>query len=331
MKAFIPTLFVTMVLTGCVETFVMDPHEKDLPVVVNCVLNAGKGGTQTLYLQYVKGKSMDTYIPITDAKVYIKSSRSNRITEFLYIEGNEYETSDPFLSIGQGETYTLWVEIPGRETIMASTAVPLAVSPDLHSYSEDKDTVTFNAPFDDLYYRADLESTVKSSPVWVFANKWKHVYGESEDNRFPYLVTDHPYADQFNITSLKFSDLVIEGGPESGDTHLRYTWPTLYIMRQKMPNLPVYDGFIRIDHLDGTPFHLIAGPLKYKESYQDHFDLFFVSEEYDKYLRSVYTRTYRMGHDLTSVYSTGDTYSNIEGGVGFFGSVVCVSIPLISN
>ena len=32
-------LSLTMVLTGCVETIVMDPDEKDLPVAVNCILS----------------------------------------------------------------------------------------------------------------------------------------------------------------------------------------------------------------------------------------------------------------------------------------------------
>ena len=56
-----------MVSAGCVETIVMDPGEEDLPVMVNCVLEAGFG-KQTLYLQYVKGKSRSEYIPIENAR-----------------------------------------------------------------------------------------------------------------------------------------------------------------------------------------------------------------------------------------------------------------------
>lgn len=320
-----------IVSASCVETIIMDPHEMNLPVVVNCILDAGRGGVQTLYLQYAKGKSLDGYIPIIDAKVYMKSSNLNRIIEFFHIEGNEYRTSDPFLYLRQGETYSLFVEIPNGDTITAETTVPLAFFPQFQSYSKDRDSVTYNAPYDDLFYQVGYNNEVYSGPVWIVANKWKHVDDESEVNRYPYLITDNPYADYFNITNMKFSDLVIEGAPEKDETHLRFSWPTLYKMRQSMPNLPIFDGFIRIDHLDNNPFHLIAGPLKYKESYQDHFDLFFVSEEYDKYLRGVYIRARNLNHDLTSSYSTENTYSNIKGGVGIFGSVVCESIPLISN
>ena len=53
-----------MVLTGCVETIVLDPGEKGLPVMVNCLLTPDSN-VQTLYLQYVKGKSANEYIPIT--------------------------------------------------------------------------------------------------------------------------------------------------------------------------------------------------------------------------------------------------------------------------
>jgi hypothetical protein len=46
----------------------------------------------------------------------------------------------------------------------------------------------------------------------------------------------------------------------------------------------------------------------------------FVSDEYDEYLRSVYIKNSKTKHDFTSIYSTESVYSNIEGGVGIFGS-----------
>ena len=72
---FIWVLSFMMVLTGCVETIVMDPGEKDLPVMVNCLLTPDSD-VQTLYLQFVKGKAAKEYVPITDAKVYVSSSFS---------------------------------------------------------------------------------------------------------------------------------------------------------------------------------------------------------------------------------------------------------------
>ena len=65
-------IFLMIALTGCVETIVMGHGEKDLPVMVNCLLTPDSD-VQTLYLQYVKGKSANDYIPIKEAKVYVKS------------------------------------------------------------------------------------------------------------------------------------------------------------------------------------------------------------------------------------------------------------------
>ena len=74
-----------MVPAGCVETIVMDPGEENLPVMVNCVLEAGFG-KQTLYLQYVKGKSRSEYIPIENATVRMEASEGLiRQIEFKYL------------------------------------------------------------------------------------------------------------------------------------------------------------------------------------------------------------------------------------------------------
>ena len=36
----------------------------------------------------------------------------------------------------------------------------------------------------------------------------------------------------------------------------------------------------------------------------DHYDVYSVCDDYDQYLRDVYTRRGKIGHDLTSLYST---------------------------
>ena len=334
-----------MVLTGCVESIVMDPGEDDLPVMVNCVLEAGRG-KQTLYLRYVKGKSMSEYIPVENATVRMEASEGLiREIEFKYVGDSKYEAgpevhiSQNFpvtLQIGQKVTYTLSVEIPGRETIRAKTTVPANASPSYYSdYFENAVDFYFTCgmPIDrESQDKAD-EPAIYTSPVWIFASKWKHAANESAKNRYPYLVTDHPFADDFNSTGLEFSDLVIEGDPDPDDISAPFknTWPAFKGMRQRMPDLPLHDGFIRIDHLDNKPFHLLAGPLRYMESYQDHFDFFFVSEEYDKYLRSVYILNTQLDNNFTSVFSTDNAYSNIEGGVGIFGAVFRDSRMFLEN
>ena len=127
-----------MVLTGCVETIVLDPGEKGLPVMVNCLLTPDSN-VQTLYLQYVKGKSANEYIPITDATVYVTAVFVSRLDtlHFHYIDENRWESEDnPLKRITGGKHYKLTIEIPGRDVIQAETTSPVAYRPypytDLH-------------------------------------------------------------------------------------------------------------------------------------------------------------------------------------------------------
>ena len=314
---------------SCVETIVMDPGEKDLPVMVNCLLSPDSE-VQTLYLQYVKGKSANDYIPITEAKVYVKSSFFT--ANFHYVDGNRWESDEKYpIPIEGGTHYRLTVEIPGREPIQAETTCPvayqLAYRTDLHEVHSMDDH--------SMYYQIEQfptdKSHIKTSPVWVFA-KGIHKTLESCDEYYPYIVTDHPYADDFNINGRKFSDLSFTG---DFDGHcMTVTWPAFFNMRRMMPELPLHDQFVRIEHLDTNRFHMLAGPIEYPkvgESYQDHFVFSYVSDEYDEYLRSVYVKNRKLDHDFTRIYSTEGVYSNIEGGVGIFGSEINYRIGLFRN
>ena len=116
-------LSMAVVLTGCVETIVMDPGEKDLPVVVNCLLNPNDT-THTLYLSYMKGKSAEEYLPVSDAEVFMECSNIGKWRmEFHYVEGNRWESIGANFVQAYG-IYNLFVVIPGRDTIRASTTIP---------------------------------------------------------------------------------------------------------------------------------------------------------------------------------------------------------------
>ena len=146
------TLLMTVVsLTGCVETIVMDPHEEDLPVVVNCILTNSRmmdkiseyvdthdyeaewgtatyeGWTQYMTIKYVKGKSAPDFIPVTDARVYITYPLTYPPIQnlfdtlfFTHTGNGQWESVRPKF-IKAGEEYSLSIEIPGRETIRAKT------------------------------------------------------------------------------------------------------------------------------------------------------------------------------------------------------------------
>lgn len=319
------------ILTGCVETIVMDPGEEDLPVMVNCLLTPDSD-VQMLYLQYVKGKSAMDYIPIIDAKVYVTAVfiLQPDTLYFHHVDGNRWESEDdPMKRIKGGRHYNLTVEIPGRDIIQAETTSPIAYRP--YPYSD-----LAEAPsMDDhtIYYQIRLSSEkplTRTSPVWVFA-KGKHKTYELCDEYYPYIVTDHPYADDFNINGKKFSDLSLTG---DFDGHcMAISWPAFHNMRRMMPELPLHDEFVRIEHLDTNRFHILAGPIEYPmegEPHQDHLVFSFVSDEYDEYLRNVYIKNRKTEHDITSIYSTESVFSNIEGGVGIFGSETTYRIGFLS-
>ena len=302
-------LTMTMALTGCVETIVMDSNE-DLPVMVNCILESGEMGPQTLWLQYVKGKSASEYTPITDAEVYLQFAIGGtpQKIDFMHVEGSKWET-DSLTLILSGMTYSLTVKVPGRDVITSHTTIPRIYSP----------SSSLNTKDGTIEWWLSDYSGEPSVPVWLFVGKGKHRADEAAGSRYPLLVTDNPYADDFNVNGQKFSDLEIEGNSDGEFLHL--TWPAFKNMRKMYPDLPLHDGFIRIDHMDGNKFHLLAGPLKYRDSYQDHIDFYFVTNELDRYLRDVYVKDKSLDHDLTEIYSMENAWSNIDGGAGIISGV----------
>ena len=319
-------------LAGCVETIVMDPHENDLPVMVNCLLTPDSN-VQTLYLQYVKGKSANEYIPITDAKVYVTAVFVSRLDtlHFHYVDENRWESEDdPSKRISGGKHYKLTVEIPGQSAIQAETTSPIAYRPALHTDLHEVHSMDYHSVYYQIEQYPTDKSHIETSPVWVFA-KGKLKTMEQCDEYYPFIVTDHPYADDFNINGLKFSDLSFTG---DFDGHcMAISWPAFHNMRRMMPELPLHDEFVRIEHLDTSRLHILAGPLEYPKNkpHQDHFVFTFVSDEYDEYLRSVYVKNRKMDHDITSIYSTESVYSNIEGGVGIFGSEATYRVWFLFN
>ena len=260
-----------------------------------------------------------------------RESGYNKTAEFHYVGDSRWELEDPFFKVVPGHTYNLAVEMPNRKTITAVTTAPYYTYLDVKGIHYQTGTTMPDPPFDDIFFNSTLNKDELTGPVWIFANKGSHASNESIENRYLNLVTDHPYADNFNINGQYCSDLIIDGGPINDDKHLRHTWPAFKNMRKTMPDLPLYERFIRISHIDDNPFHLLAGPLRYMESYGDHFDFYFVSEEYDRYLRSVYIKNHRLDYDYASIFSSENIYSNIEGGVGIFGCFVLTSTVFLTN
>lgn len=91
----------TLILFGCVEPIVLDPGEKDLPVMVYCVLknniifDRAEKTVQTLNLMYVKGKGQADYMPVVEATVYLEEDEKK--IPFVYKGGDLWETEAMFI------------------------------------------------------------------------------------------------------------------------------------------------------------------------------------------------------------------------------------------
>lgn len=331
-------LFLSILLcSSCVETIILDPEEEH-PVIVQCVLKAYNHlEPQILNLYYSKGKSDISYTALDNANVYLTHGRDT-VGYFTHMEDSRWEMS-AFIDVST--TYQLHVEIPGRDTILASTTVPhMFYAIGGLSKMEIWDSTGIEGPSHYPHY------------LWIVARNTKHSRGEGNDGNFSYIATNNPYADNFNVSGLTVGDLDLSGTPSEW---YRDFWNVLKYRQKAEPDIPLHKEFVRIalpaDYSNGLTeeerieqhydyryddcFSIICGPLEcpqkegFLDRYEMHYDVYSLSEEYDKFLRDVYTRDTRLDSDLTAVYSTENVYSNIEGGYGIFGSMVERQILII--
>lgn len=397
-------LIIAFVMGSCVETIVMDPREKDMPIVVNCLLTNSMlrdtmrtmtnpadtpipylGWKQSMTIRYAKGKADSDFIPVSDAKVYItypvSSSSHYHLSDtlsFIHV-GNGLWESDRPLYIERGLEYSLFIEIPGQETIRAKTTgisggIPLketfvrrsAKASGYHYEYSPTDTsliVDFDPAVEKeleehitrnpYYFLWDSESIkngtfidydmydkVKGNALWVFAEEWTSDGWKDLD----YLVTNYPYADDFNVTARLFSELSVFGSQDPDDEWDIRLKEIFESGKNYYGGLRLHEGFLRIGKIEPELyFFMSAGPLWYLNlkandyygKYEVNGDnelpigwahrefilykLHIVNADLDNYLRSIYVHNTQLNHSLTELYSTvPGIYSNIEGGLGIF-------------
>ena len=342
---------VAMALTGCVETIVMDPHEKDLPVVVNCVLEGNSSKQQSLTLQYAKGKSTQNYIPVEDAEVYITCESENTHKQedtlsFVHVEGCLWEI-EKLKRIRPDTEYTLHIEIPGRDHIWAKTktlpSIRVGMGPSIEA--EENFNKGMGPSWDEFVRwpnRLDVNGSLEGCSLYVTAQEYSPEGWKDLD----YLVTDHPGVDDFNIVEGRFSDVPLLGHPEDS-IYLDSFYDTLIEMfygidQEFLSGFPLHKGILRISNLaDGDLFRISTGPIWYQNVYTNYeskgikwtfgyrgfrYYFYFFNNDLDEYLRSIERHTFETDHFLTTVYSTDPgIHSNINNGIGVFGcSYTCL-------
>lgn len=332
----------------------MDSQEKDPPVAVNCILKVAHTRNdralldssrnhqwdlphppigpqkQSLTLRYIKGKTDKDYIPVVDATVYIsyvsESSQREEILPFSYVEDGRWESDSP-IEIQYNTDYTLSVDIPGREPIRARTTSPPNVGM-INALGSEEDPKVAYSVFVSPYEKG---AVVRDYAAWIYAQEYSAEGWVDLD----YIATDNPYADDFNISQHKFSDLNMSGElMDQEDYHVQIRYGELQAF---WPEASLHEKFVRIYNLEYMGhFFLYGGPKWYLNlESTDYFGrgwsighqtveynrylCHILSKDLDVYLRNIYIHEHSLDSYLTSVYSNPNQYSNINGGMGIFG------------
>lgn len=295
-KLTIRILIPVLLLTGCVETIVMDSLDSDLPVAVNCILGNPDpesfysleqvGNTsletrkQSMTIRCVKGKWAEDYIPVENAEVNVRyESGPGRDPEgtiaFAHVGDGVWE-SDP-VRIYPEAHYYLSIVISGKDTIRAETTGPPDVQvatyapPEVFEY-DDKDAEDYFLRHP--YYFYDKQEGI-DCPVWVFAQE----YSREGWKDLKYLVTDSPYADEFNVKGMLFSDLTILGEQDTGDSTDARVREVFEASLKAMPDLRLHEGYIRMEKVDTSRTMFVSGgPIWYlnlesNAYYGKHFEI----------------------------------------------------------
>lgn len=335
-----------LLLFGCVEPIVLDPGENDLPVMVYCVLknniifDRAEKTVQTLNLMYVKGKGQADYIPVVEATVYLEEDEKK--IPFVYKGGDLWETEAMFIK--RNSEYVLKIEIPGRGLISAKTQTVQGSSFGVRWLPSGEKREPFYQVFAEFQF---WEDAPENETIWVTAVEQTGP-SEGDTEQHIYLTTNYTHVDGFNITGKRYSELSFRG---TAGSDMGKMYESIFnFAKKEIADYPLYDKFVRIGNFKSEEsFFIVPGPLfeprnkvpvsyfynddpEYDMPWQYSFlNVYCVPEEYDKYLREVYTKSKSLEHDLTSAYDTSNLHSNIEGGVGIFTNCDVYKMPFLQH
>lgn len=241
-----------------------------------------------------------------------------------------------------GVEYVLKIEIPGRGLISAKTQTVQGSSFDVRLLPFGEEREPFYQVFAEFQFWKDAP---ENETIWVTAGEQT---GPSEEDteQLIYLTTNYTHADGFNITGKRYSELSFRGAAGS-DMGKMYE-SIFNFAKKEIADYPLYDKFVRIGNFKSEEsFFIVPGPLFEPRNqvpvfYNDNpeeampwrysfLNVYCVPEEYDKYLREVYTKSKSLEHDLTSAYDTSNLHSNIEGGVGIFTNCDVYKMPFLQH
>lgn len=320
-----------LIVSSCVETITLDSNEEQ-PVVVYCILQ--DSDTQSMDLFYAKGKSQSDYQPVTDATVELFCGEE-KVAEFTKSDGVKW--SSPFKP-EYGKTYQLVISIQGSDSpITAVTRMPDRVEVDCWMKRR------WYNDFNYIFYSYEIRTHDRRPGQYdYFGSPYLHSYYAwffSKNNKN--VATSHPYADHFNISQSSVSNFEfinkLNDSPIWSIMHTElFGWVSQYCK-----DLPVFNSFVRIPvptnfnngFTDSETVYIpLYSPLSFilindydlrNDSFElgARYDVYFLSEEYDLYMKQLYTKTVLNKDNFLSVFDTENLYTNIRGGFGIFGAV----------
>lgn len=331
-------LYLSLLLCSrsCVEPFYPNTEE-EVPIVVSFLIRYSPENpeqTQSLDLFYARAKGEKPSRPIEDASITLYGGNSYR---FVHKEGSRWESEVPVI-IHEQQTFVLEIEVPGHPKISARTSIPYGFR------LLDGTYLPGQVVIDENTLGSDGKKVVRPHKLWIFAHK-----DDTHNESYPYLVTSNSYVDDFNVTSLRYSD--IEYPFQDNEDNL--FWQIKRSRQKNLPDAPLHEGgFVRIDlpeyydncleiearhelFLDSSmEFFVECLPLNPQEESnleESHLCIMGVSDEYDRFLREAFTHWGKINHDLASVYNYDNIYTNINGGVGVFGACCIARMKMYHN
>jgi len=281
---------------GCVKTVNVEPQNKQ-QITVNCILN--RGDTQTLSLTYSGALSMSIYNEVEKEKVkkialFEDDIEIGNFVKKGYAEWELKYTPSP------NKHYRLTIEINEHPNITAETIFPAREGSINHYYEYNKTT---GEPIliDTQYEKYFKISGKRKQILWVCElssnDSDLHTFFSSDDiivnnsySLFGDISSDYPRIDDFNLSEV--SD------ERAKNIHF-------YYLRFLSDTLNTNNKF----YISGIPYGII--------------EFRYVSEEYDKYLKSSLSKmiVYTTDEDDPEQWiDETQIYSNIVNGLGIFGA-----------
>ena len=330
-------------LPSCIQDISLEP-EGERRIAVYCVLK--EDTVQTLQLYYAKGFSQGGYDPVEADTVEIITDKKERWengnVSYLFRNDSSYYWSARFTP-NYGANCELRIVLKNKEVVSSKIIFPPELA--LCNFSKiisvaEGDTSILMSYGVLCVTHTGFRYTLYpyECRMWIRAHEgnWKSPISQ-------YIGTDHPFADNYNLTSKLLTDL-----PSFGPGGAAHNNVCLRMISDYFPNMAMHDTWVHIvqpANFDNgydtddpkSPYwwkfcFVLASEYKdastfeyaYEKWFNDkgRFEVSFVTKDYDLYLKDVAVKYGKYETDLSYMYSDSDVNSNIIGGIGIFGAVI---------